>query len=371
MIAAYFIGIKKELFVAEARRFSSPWTLDSPYWLIVHCADKPCRDAVAPILQQAGAKPLHQDASLYGWKSDAGWATAWESLASVAQNMATANALRAAVIAGEHLPSHQEITLSLRPFAEIDAVAANLWLARALDAGRLICCMQKVIDRRSKLMGYEAFARIEQEGGNIVSGKLVMQASHALRIEYQVDRLMHRQAIQTFVEFDLEGFVFINFLTGFIHRPEVYLEGLSQAVEQYKLLARAVVLDVPLSDYAQNVAKIKTIAQYCRSRGFAIALDDVNVPEGLAVLVKEIHPAFIKLDSRLGQQMLDGRKQGAIKEIIRIAHDGGAAVLAEGVESEALYQAYLDAGADMFQGYYIGEPERFSPADKAKRQSGN
>lgn len=354
--------------MVEARRFSSPWTLDAPYWIIVHCADKPCRDAVTPILNNAGAKLLHGDETIYGLQTGADWVSVWESLASATKNMATATALRAAVIAAAEMPSHQEIILSLRPFAEIDAVAANLWLVRALDENRLVCCMQKVIDRRGKLTGYEAFARIEQAGGGaVVSGKAVMQASHALRIEYQVDRLMHRQAIQSFIGCDLEGFVFINFLTGFIHRPEVYLEGLSQAVEQCGMPARSVVLDVPLSDYAQNVAKIKTIAQYCRTRGFAVAFDDVSTPDGLPALLAEVSPAFVKLDGRLGQAVLDAKHQASIREIIRLAHEAGATVLAECVESEALYKAYAEAGADMFQGYYIGEPERFSPADKKQK----
>lgn len=343
--------------------------MNSPYWVIVQCSDKPCREATAPALKALGAKPLHGDNALYGWKTTADWAAEWEKLASAAQDLSTASALKATVIAAQDAPSHQEIVLSLRPFAEIDAVAGNLWLAHALAEGRLICFMQRVLDRRSKLIGYEAFARIEQKDGTVTSGGAIMQASHALRIEYQVDRLMHREAIKSFVEFDLEGYVFINFLTGFIHRPEVYLEGLSQAVEQHHLLARAVALDVPLNDYLNNVAKIKTIANYCRSRGFAVALDDVQTPDGLGPLLADIRPAFIKLDAKLGPLMLDGKRQMPVLEIIRLAHEAGASVLAEGIETESIYKAYLHAGVDMFQGYYFGAPERYPP-DTTKKNAG-
>ncbi len=351
------------------RAFTSPWTLDSPYWIVVQCADKPCRDAIAPAMKKVGAKPLHGDEALYGWKTTADWVGAWEALAEAAKNLATASALRAAVMGTDTLPGHQELILLLRPFPEVDAIANNLWLAHALAEDRLICCMQKVIDRRGKLVGHEAFARIEQKDCNVVSGKAVMQASHALKIEYQVDRLMHRQAIKTFVECDLEGFVFINFLTGFIHRPEVYLEGLSQAVDQYHLLPRSVVLDVPLSDYAQNVTKIKTIATYCRSRGFAVAFDDVLTPQGLQALLTEIRPSFVKLDPRLGPAVLDAKRSGPVKEIIRMVHEAGATVLAEAVESEAQHKAWMDAGADMFQGYHIGAPERYPPPTRKKASS--
>ncbi len=165
---------------------------------------------------------------------------------------------------------------------------------------------------------------------------------------------------------DLEGFIFINFLTGFIHRPEVYLDGLNQAVDKNHLLPRYVALDVPLLDYAKDITKLKSIAAYCRARGFALSLDDVMSPDGLENLLADIRPAFVKLDARLGADILDPRRQAAVLEIIRIAHAAGATVLAEGVETDALHKAYLAADVDMFQGYLFGAPERCPPPQNAK-----
>jgi len=193
-----------------------------------------------------------------------------------------------------------------------------------------------------------------------------MQASHALHIEYQVDRLMHRQAIECFTACDLNGFLFINFLTGFIHRPEVYLDGLSQAIERHQLLPRSVALDVPLIDYAKDITKLKSIASYCHARGFALSLDDVMSTDGLAGLLQEIRPAFVKLDAKLARDMMDPKRQGMVMEIIRIAHASGASVLAEGVETEQLHKAYLSADVDMFQGYHFGAPARCPPVAKVK-----
>ena len=352
----------------EPRTFSFPYLKDEPYWIIVSLGDAATRNALAPALKTLGTKPLHQDETLVGVKTTKEWVKSWETLAGAVNQADIATSLRVAVLSGEALASHQEIILSLKAFAEIDAIAHHLWLARALEKDRLVCCMQKVFDRRGKVTGYEAFARIEQENGEVVGGRLVMQASHALRLEYQVDRMMHRRAIQCFVEHQLEGFIFINFLTGFIHRPEVYLEGLSQAVEQYQVTPRAVVLDVPLGDYAQHLPKIKTIAQYCRSRGFGLALDDVMKPEELNHLLSIAQPAFVKIHGKLGPAMLDPKRQAAIHDIIRLSREAGATVLAEEIESEALCNAYRDAGVDMFQGYFFGMPERYAPrvAKKAR-----
>jgi EAL domain-containing protein (putative c-di-GMP-specific phosphodiesterase class I) len=219
--------------------------------------------------------------------------------------------------------------------------------------------MQRVMDRRGKQVGFEAFARMEGADGGVIGGGAIMQAAHALRVEYQLDRLLHKQAIECFVGSDLEGYIFINFLTGFIHRPEVYLDGLSQAVNRTHVRPASVVLDVPLHDYAKDMPKLKSIANFCRTRGFGLALDDVTSSDGLANLLADIRPAFVKLDGKFGAGMNTARMQGTLNEIVRISHANGVSVLAEGVETAAQHALYLAAEVDMFQGYLFGAPERF------------
>lgn len=348
--------------MADERAFFSPYTQATPYWIILEGAD-------AAAASRFGASELYHMPELYGLDAGADWTKNWGPLAEEFLPAPPESGLRAAVIAADAMPSLQEIELSLRPVDEVDAVARNLWLANYINDGRLICFMQKVIDRRGKQIGHEAFARMEAPDGSIIGGGAIMQASHALHIEYQVDRLMHRQAIHCFTESDLEGFLFINFLTGFIHRPEVYLDGLSQAVDRHQLLPRSVALDVPLIDYAKDITKLKSIANYCHARGFALSLDDVMTTDGLAGLLHEIRPAFVKLDAKLAVDMLEPKRQGMVLEIIRLAHGAGASVLAEGVESETLHKAYLSADVDMFQGYLFGAPERCPPLPRRKKAS--
>jgi EAL domain-containing protein (putative c-di-GMP-specific phosphodiesterase class I) len=169
---------------------------------------------------------------------------------------------------------------------------------------------------------------------------------------------LHKHAIEAFVSSDLEGYVFINFLTGFIHRPEVYLDGLSQAVATHHLRPASVVLDVPLGDYMKDMPKLKSIAQFCRTRGFALALDDVMTGDKLAMLLSEIRPAFVKLDGKFGAGMNLARMQVVLNDIVTISHAQGVSVLAEGVENAEQHTMYLEAGVDMFQGYLFGAPER-------------
>ena len=343
--------------MAENTIFSS-YSLNSPYWIIFEGAP------LEP-MAQAKAISLYHQPNLMGVQVNGQWTGVWDSVLSNFGNMSDAMHVRAAVIPAEHLPSLQEIELSLKPIAEIEAVAKHIWLASYLSEGRLACFMQQVMDRTGEIAGYEAFARIDAPDGSLVSGGAIMQASHALRLEYQVDRLMHQQAIQSFMQQELGGVIFINFLTGFIHLPEIYLEGLSQAVERYHVTPSSVVLDVPLGSYGSDITKLRSIALYCHTRGFSMAFDDAATPEGLTHLLEAVQPAFVKLAPTLGASITTPEGQAMAKEIIRKAHTFGAKVVAEAVETEEQYKAYLAAEVDLFQGYYFGAPMRHPPKSAA------
>lgn len=349
--------------MAEQSAFFSVWAQDSSYWLVVEGPHAG---------QLSGFAPAHRKADLVVMKTDANWREAWVTHTGKLASMLGGGAgHRAAVIASETMPSLPDMMEALRPFGEMNAIAANVWLIEAINHGKLDCYMQRVMDRRGKQVGYEAFARMEGADGGVIGGGAIMQAAHALRIEYQLDRLLHKQAIESFVESDLEGYIFINFLTGFIHRPEVYLDGLSQAVSRTHVRSSAVVLDVPLGDYAKDMAKLKSIAQFCRARGFSLALDDVASGDGLAAMLTEIRPAFVKLDAKFDKGMNPARANTLLHEIVQISHAHGVMVLAEGVENEAQHAMYVAAEVDMFQGYLFGAPQRFARASDTSARSGS
>lgn len=353
--------------MAANQAFSSPWTLSSPYWIIIAgngVDGQEWQKAAA----KAGLQPLLDAPYMYAIQTAPEWAAEWERVMGVLNSIDGAEPLRAAIIAADVAPSAKEIQFNLKPLHAVQEVVEHLWLLDHLSEDRLACFLQRVVDRRGKQVGFEAFARISQSDGGIIGGAAIMRASHALKVEYQVDRRMHKLAIDTFAKCDLEGFLFINFLTGFIHRPEVYLEGLSKAVDQHHLMPRCVALDVPLTDYARDIAKLKSIAAYCHTRGFSLSLDDVMSTDGLANLLADIRPAFLKLDPKLASAMTDARRSGLVHEIIRTAKGAGATVLAEGVESQEIFDAYASAGVDMFQGYHIGAPELYAVPKSQKRK---
>ena len=86
---------------------------------------------------------------------------------------------------------------------DIQLLAESLWLGQALIEGRVMCYLQPVIDRNDKIFGYESFARAKAKDGAIIGGDQIIAASKVLGIEYMIDRMLHVEAIKTFVTSEL------------------------------------------------------------------------------------------------------------------------------------------------------------------------
>src|SRR5256885_879724 len=84
-------------------------------------------------------------------------------------------------------------------------------------------------------------AGLKKLDGSILAGDKIIPASKALGIEHMIDRHLQVQAIKTFVSSAFNGFLFVNFFPGFIHRPSVYLEGLSETVKSFGVVPKHIV----------------------------------------------------------------------------------------------------------------------------------
>ena len=94
-----------------------------------------------------------------------------------------------------------------------------------------------------------------------------------------------------------------------------------------------------------------------RRRGALIALDDlVRRAESLAYL-EALKPDFAKIDTALtaGIEYSAGRR-GLVAALVACAHEGGARVVAEGIERVGEFEAMRDLGVDFGQGFYFGQP---------------
>lgn len=330
------------------QRHHLPWNVSSHYWIAVK-APVSARD----ILPHAGYLP-HRD-GYHMLHAGGSWKKEWQRLDTILKNTPGGETTLIAVVPLETQPTLTDIDPHWRSAREIQRIADSLWLGEALMADQLVCHLQPVVDKDRHVFGYEAFARLEQSGETI-SGSFIVEASRALNIEYKLDRHLHHKAIEAFAEAGYEGHLFINFFSGFIHRPEVYLDNLKKETKRYRISPEQIVLDIIQPESQTNLSHLKSIGEYCRSEGYSIALDDMTSPRNVERLIHSLNPRFIKIDHALTADLSSAETLSLVQQIVKLAHLKKIQVIGERIESEATFQILKNANVDLFQGFYTGGP---------------
>lgn len=330
--------------------FNLPYHQSSSYWLAVFPFSNDPQFA-----KDLSALGMEKASESYTLHINGRWENVWKDVRDAIRNRNLNDTVQAALLPSEAKPDPKEFDFARKATDIIDKMADSLWLGEALLEDRIVCYMQPVLDKRGKVFGYEAFARMETADAIIGGGKII-EASKYLNAEYMLDRYLHLKAINTFITSDLDGFLFINLIPGFIHRPEKYLEGLSEAAKFNGMPAKQIVLDFIHSETPRDISHMKAIFDYCRSRGYLLSLDDMSSVTIAQKILETVHPDFIKLDIDLIRNSSGVKEKRIISELVMIAHASGATLIAEGVETEAIHQDLLAAGVDLFQGYFFSPP---------------
>lgn len=345
-----------------SKPFHLPYNQYDAYWICLWPDAELHPSSVVTQLVTYGFQKRQADREYYICPAGKHWSKTWAKLKDILTQLD--GDIKVAVIAEEHEPDQQQIAFSTRDVETINNIASCLWLGDAILRGDVLCHFQPVVAQKDKTVGYESFARARSEDGKIIGGFEIVKASRVLGIEYALDRYLHVQAIKTYIAGDLNGYLFVNFFPGFIQRPEVYLEGLSEAVRMHNIVSKQVVLDFTESEHERDLNHLKRVTDYCRSKGFAFALDDVESIENAKALVPQIKPDFVKLSRKLTSSYRRHEDMQLLNDIIDVSHKNGAVVLAEGIEDEDCYTKMQGMGVDMFQGYLFSPPGEISPANK-------
>ncbi|MDX1974102.1 MAG: EAL domain-containing protein [Rickettsiales bacterium] len=344
------------------KNFNLPWHQYDQYWITLFAKNGQFSPQLTNLLLQIGMQAV--SAGVMSVQTPRDWKTTWDALYAAVEKAGLLNEL-SVVLTPDAPPSYTNTALERRSTADIKALADSLWLGTALLEDRVMCYLQPVISSQDKVFGYESFARVKAHDGSIIAGDKIVAASRALNIEFMIDRHLQVCAVKTFISSDFDGFLFINFFAGFIHRPAVYLEGLNATVKSYGVVAKHIVLEFTQSEMTQDIEHMKNICEYGRSCGYSVALDDIESLEGARKLVPVIRPDFLKIDMHLARMVNEARGRDIIKQVVELVHSNGGIVVAEGVENDEMRSKLRQLGVDLFQGYLFSPP---MPAEAVLRR---
>ncbi len=102
-----------------------------------------------------------------------------------------------------------------------------------------------------------------------------------------------------------------------------------------------------------SIAQLKEL----KEMGIKLAIDDFGVEYSNFERISELDIDFLKIDGKYIKEVATNEKSYQIvKAITDFAHSMDIEVVAEFVESKAIYEVVCDLGIDYSQGYYFYEP---------------
>jgi EAL domain-containing protein (putative c-di-GMP-specific phosphodiesterase class I) len=124
----------------------------------------------------------------------------------------------------------------------------------------------------------------------------------------------------------------------FEYEPGVYLE---------------ITESVPLSHFRLCGSVLREI----RSKGINLAVDDLGAGYSNLKYIADLAPEVVKLDRALVSNLADEKRlRTLVSALVRLCHDLGARVVAEGIELLDELHAVRDCGCHFGQGYLIARP---------------
>lgn len=117
-----------------------------------------------------------------------------------------------------------------------------------------------------------------------------------------------------------------------------------------------VIVEITERALTQEPADLLRRVALLRERGFGIAIDDVGADSRSLALMPFITPDVIKLDLQLVQQRPSVKIAQILGAVSAQAERTGAAVLAEGIETDAHVRVAESLGAGYGQGWHFGRP---------------
>jgi EAL domain-containing protein (putative c-di-GMP-specific phosphodiesterase class I) len=150
----------------------------------------------------------------------------------------------------------------------------------------------------------------------------------------------------------------INFLPTAIYQPEFCLQTSLAAMRRSGLTPRQVIFEVVETEQVIDTGHLLRILDFYRRNGFGVALDDMGSGYSGLSLLAELQPNLIKIDRQIVSRSVSSTSHRNIcASLVRMGHDNGQLVLAEGVETEDEMILMESLGVDLFQGYYFGRPQ--------------
>lgn len=212
---------------------------------------------------------------------------------------------------------------------------------------------QPIVDVASRrIYAHEALVRGPQ-GESAMS----VMAQVTERNRYRFDQACRVKAIKTAAQLGMQERISINFLPNAVYKPEVCIRTTLEAARTHGFPTERIIFEVTEGERVEDGPWLATILREYQRCGFLTAIDDFGAGYAGLTLLADFRPDIIKLDMALVRGIdASAARQAIARGVVRICQELGVQVIAEGIETAAERDFFVDEGVTLMQGYLFARP---------------
>ena len=209
------------------------------------------------------------------------------------------------------------------------------------------------------VVGVEALVRWHHpQRGQIMPDEFIPMAEHsglmAPLTEYVINESLEQVARWRLAGLEIP--VAVNVSMRDLHGGNL-LAVVAAALEQHDLPASLLVLELTERVLTRDSGEVNSTLNALRRLGVSASLDDFGTGYSSMVLLKSLPIAEIKIDkSFVSRLTADPGDVTIVASIVDLAHGLGMKAVAEGVESQQVWDLLQGLGCDAVQGWYVSRP---------------
>lgn len=233
-------------------------------------------------------------------------------------------------------------------------------LDQALTEGQIWVAYQPVVHAKDgKVAGFEALARWEHPVLGALSPAEFIPIAEMGQGIHRITRFVLNRSLEALVrwrESSPDLYMAVN-LSSRVLLDHALPSQIALLLQQHRLPGTALVLELTESTLLTDPLRAIDIINDLAELGVQVAVDDFGTGYSSLAYLKSLPIQALKIDkSFVVDLLLDPQDRIIIESTIKMAHNLGLAIIAEGVEDEATLVELMKMNCDAIQGFYFSKP---------------
>ena len=231
---------------------------------------------------------------------------------------------------------------------------------KALEEGQFQMFLQPQLSGSGEILGAEALVRWIHPSKGLIPPIEFIPVFERAGLIHKLDQYVWRMACSKLSAWQSEGkghlYISVNISPLDFYYVDIH-EYITNLVKEYKIDPKSLKLEITETAIVNEAADNLLVIDKLRQSGFEVEIDDFGSGYSSLNTLKDIEVDAIKLDRIFLKETSHKEKSKVIMDnTIIMSKQLGIKVVSEGVETKEQVDYLVDAGCDVFQGYYFDRP---------------